>query len=62
MPHNITEDHIESNGISPASSSEKKIIQEALQRNNGNKTRTARELGVHRSTLWRKIKTYGIRV
>jgi DNA-binding NtrC family response regulator len=62
LPQNITEDHIESNGISPHSSSEKKIIQEALQRNNGNKTRTARELGVHRSTLWRKIKTYGIRV
>ncbi len=62
LPHNITEDHVESNGISPVSSSEKKIIQEALQRNGGNKTRTARELGVHRSTLWRKIKTYGIRV
>ncbi|MBD3219128.1 MAG: PAS domain-containing protein [candidate division Zixibacteria bacterium] len=62
LPHNITDDHVESNGISPVSSSEKKIIQEALQRNGGNKTRTARELGVHRSTLWRKIKTYGIRV
>ncbi|HEQ97894.1 MAG TPA: PAS domain-containing protein [candidate division Zixibacteria bacterium] len=62
LPQNILEDHVESNGISPVSSSEKKIIQEALQRNHGNKTLTARELGVHRSTLWRKIKTYGIRV
>ncbi len=60
LPHNITDTHIDSNGISPVGSSEKKIIQEALKRNNGNKTRTARELGVHRSTLWRKLRMYGI--
>lgn len=60
LPHNITDSHVESNGISQDGDSEKKIIQEALQRNGGNKTRTARELGVHRSTLWRKLRMYGI--
>lgn len=62
LPQNITNTHVESNGISQVANSEKKIIQEALQRNHGNKTRTARELGVHRSTLWRKLKMYGIRI
>jgi transcriptional regulator of acetoin/glycerol metabolism len=40
--------------------SERDVILEALARNKGNRTRTAEELGLHRSTLWRKIKFYGI--
>jgi PAS domain S-box-containing protein len=40
--------------------SEKEIILEALHRNHGNKSKAAIDLGVHRSTLWRKIKTLGI--
>ena len=35
-------------------------IRDALQRNAWRRGRTARELGIDRSTLWRKIKTYGI--
>ncbi len=35
-------------------------IRECLRRNFGNRAKTARELGVHRSTLWRKIREYGI--
>jgi len=31
-----------------------------LHRNMGNKSKTAIELGMHRSTLWRKIKIYGV--
>ncbi|MDD5217572.1 MAG: sigma-54 dependent transcriptional regulator, partial [Candidatus Omnitrophica bacterium] len=31
-------------------------IQEALDKNRGNKTQTARELGISRTTLWRRIK------
>ena len=46
------------NGLLPAS--EKQVILDALRRNLGNRDRTARELGVHRSTLWRKIKTHNI--
>jgi len=40
--------------------SEQAIIYEALQRNNKNKSRTAKELGIDRTTLWRKIKKYNI--
>ncbi len=48
------------NGYNNHPKSEKKIIEEALIRNNGNRNRVARELGMHRSTLWRKIRTYNI--
>jgi len=40
--------------------SEQAIICETLERNNGNRTRAAQELGIDRSTLWRKIKKYNI--
>ena len=36
------------------------LMMEALRRHGGNKTHAAEELGMHRSTLWRKIRTYGI--
>lgn len=35
-------------------------IQKALERHNGNRTRAAADLGVHRSTLLRLMKRYGI--
>jgi PAS domain S-box-containing protein len=35
---------------------EAQTIREALERNQGNVTRTARELGMHKSTLYRKMK------
>ncbi len=35
-------------------------IRECLRRNYGNRSKTALELGVHRSTLWRKLREYGI--
>ena len=40
--------------------SEAAIIWAALERNGGNKTRTASELGIDRSTLWRKLRKLGI--
>ncbi|MGM0595716.1 MAG: sigma-54 interaction domain-containing protein [Myxococcota bacterium] len=40
--------------------SERDRIVAALNRNHGNKTRTAQELGIHRVTLYRKIKKYGL--
>ncbi|MCD6393267.1 MAG: sigma 54-interacting transcriptional regulator [Planctomycetes bacterium] len=40
---------------------EKVLITQALQRNNGNRAATARDLGVHKSTLFRKIKSLGIK-
>jgi transcriptional regulator with PAS, ATPase and Fis domain len=38
------------------------VIRESLTRNHGDRTKTARELGMHRTTLWRKIRQYGIDV
>ncbi|MBR4232812.1 MAG: sigma-54-dependent Fis family transcriptional regulator, partial [Oscillospiraceae bacterium] len=32
----------------------------ALENNHGNKTKTAEELGISKTTLWRKIQKYGI--
>ena len=40
---------------------EKMLITQALKRNNGNRTAAARELGIHKSTLFRKIKSLGIK-
>jgi len=39
---------------------EKEIILETLRRYNGNRSQAALELGMHRTTLWRKIKMLGI--
>lgn len=39
---------------------EKELIEEALMRNNYNRTKTARELGVSRVTLYNKMKRYGL--
>lgn len=38
------------------------FLMNALSRNNWNRTRTARELGIHKSTLFRKIKSLGLQV
>ena len=39
---------------------EARVIREALSRNNGRRLATARELGINKTTLWRKIKRLGI--
>ena len=44
----------------PLQTAEAEVIRKALERNEGNRLRTARELGINRSTLWRKIKRYEI--
>jgi PAS domain S-box-containing protein len=41
-------------------SAEEHLIEVALKRNRGNRQRTARELGINPSTLYRKIKTLGL--
>ena len=42
--------------------SEASTIRVAVARNGGHLGRTARELGISRTTLWRKMKKHGIRV
>jgi transcriptional regulator with PAS, ATPase and Fis domain len=39
---------------------EARVIREALGRNEGRKMATAAELGIDKTTLWRKIKRLGI--
>jgi DNA-binding NtrC family response regulator len=39
---------------------EKKAIIEALQHHHNNRGKTAAFLGINKSTLWRKMKKYGI--
>ena len=37
------------------------LIIEALRRNKGNQTATAQELGINKSTLFRKLKAHNIK-
>lgn len=60
LPQHIVAGGMNSNGIVPNAKSEKDVIMETLRRHHGNQSRAAKELGVHRSTLWRKIRTFGI--
>ena len=39
---------------------EQKTLAEALEKHNWNKVEAAKELGIHRGTLWRKMKRYGM--
>jgi transcriptional regulator with PAS, ATPase and Fis domain len=39
---------------------EARVIRETLARNKGKKLATARELGINKTTLWRKIKRLGL--
>jgi two-component system response regulator AtoC len=39
---------------------EKELIREALERADGNRTKAAEELGIHRSLLYAKVKEYGL--
>jgi len=59
LPPHITAGIKSQNGNGHAPD-EKEIILETLKRYQGNRSRAAAELGMHRSTLWRKMKTLGI--
>jgi len=45
----------------PRDDADRRNIVKALQKHNGNRTRTAGALRIDRTTLWRKMKKYGIR-
>jgi PAS domain S-box-containing protein len=44
----------------PFEKAEAEIVKRALEENRGNRISAARELGISRATLWRKIKRYGL--
>jgi PAS domain S-box-containing protein len=55
---------VNGNGVSQAPlqpESEMQMILQSLRRNAGNRTRTAKELGMHRTTLWRKLQAHDAR-
>ena len=39
---------------------EAQLIRQALKKHSGHRGRAAKELGIHKTTLWRKIRKYGI--
>ncbi|MBW2558279.1 MAG: sigma 54-interacting transcriptional regulator [Deltaproteobacteria bacterium] len=52
--------HPESMGITNLKDMEGVFLTNALRKNNWNRLKTARELGIHKSTLFRKIKSLGL--
>jgi PAS domain S-box-containing protein len=60
LPPHIIEQRIPGRAPAAMQKNEKEIIIETLKRYNGNRREAAAELGMHRSTLWRKIKMLGI--
>jgi len=44
----------------PFQKAESEIIERTLKKHDGNRIKTAEELGLNRTTLWRKIKKYGL--
>jgi DNA-binding NtrC family response regulator len=58
-PPGGTQDQIR---LDPIREAERNTILSALRTHDGNRSRAAAELGIHRSTLIRKIKRYGINI
>ena len=56
LPEQLLDEYYVSESGLKTFKSEKELIIESLRRNNGNKQKAAEELGMHRSTLWRKLK------
>jgi len=54
-------DKIKTSEITTLKHMEQLLIIEALRRNKGNQTATAKELGINKSTLFRKLKAYDIK-
>lgn len=44
----------------PIEKAEMEVLKRTLERNMGNRVKTAKELGISRATLWRKMKRYGL--
>ncbi len=63
LPDNVRPKEIESlAGLSSMEDLEVVFLTEALKRNGYNRTKTAEDLGMHKTTLWRKMKKLGISI
>ena len=62
LPLTITREGSVVTGVTPRKMDEREVILDALERNQGNRTKAAEELGIHRTTLWRKAKSYGLNI
>jgi PAS domain S-box-containing protein len=62
LPDPLRPEGVARRRTSPLSLSEleAELIREALAKNDHNRTATARQLGIHKTTLWRKMKKLGI--
>ncbi|MFO7653314.1 MAG: sigma 54-interacting transcriptional regulator [Candidatus Krumholzibacteriia bacterium] len=60
LPEQLVTQALAVDGVVFRPENERAVIEQALERNRGNRARTAAELGMHRSTLWRKLKSLGI--
>jgi len=67
LPHSLTRDGFEQPGVGPIVSlkdevekCEKRIIEQALERNSLNRNKTCRMLKINRTTLYNKMRRYGI--
>jgi DNA-binding NtrC family response regulator len=60
LPEHIVQESRLTAGSLYHEKSEREVILEALERHRGSRGGVARELGMHRTTLWRKMKSYGI--
>jgi transcriptional regulator with PAS, ATPase and Fis domain len=60
LPEHMVQESRLTGGTLYHEKSEREVILEALQRHGGSRAGVSRELGMHRTTLWRKMKSYGI--
>jgi PAS domain S-box-containing protein len=58
LPPSIIRESSAVNGVTRRKVNERDVIAESLRRNKGSRSKVAEELGIHRSTLWRKIQMY----
>jgi len=60
LPQHFRGDGVPVNDAMTLEEIERLYMLRALERNSGNRSKTARDLGIDASTLWRKLKKYGV--
>ena len=65
LPSEIRDPTVKSNGVSfaevlPMADLERRYVLQVLDRFDGNRTHTAKALGIGANTLWRKLKSWGV--